>query len=410
MKITLLSTSDQIKKKLKKYISESKELFCAVAWASENPLSDLLIQNAGKIQQLIIGTHFYQTDPKILASLLIIDPSCEKFKIISNTGNGVFHPKNYLFYKDDKAAAIIGSANFTNGALTCNSESVVCITGLREDEIFKDIKEYIETCWNEGETIDDVFIKSYERQYNATKKHRDALSSIRHTIIPRPNADHPELLSLTWNEFTQLVREDQYHSYDKRINILQESKRLFLNFNEFNNMPDADVRRAIAGILREGLPHLDDEPENILPWGWFGSMDGAGVFKNIIINNNINISLALDCIPFSGDITKREYDSYINYYKNAFEDRGRYGIGTASRLLAMKRPDLFVCVNGQNRNGLCADLGFRPSTLDFESYWTHIVIPITESTWWQHRRPAGNDGVLWDNRAAMLDSIYYIPR
>jgi len=104
------------------------------------------------------------------------------------------------------------------------------------------------------------------------------------------------------------------------------------------------------------------------------------------------------------------YNAYIEHFKNAFEGKERgAGIATASRLLSMKRPDLFVCINNKNKKGICQDLGVAPSTLDFDKYWTHIIEPITQAEWWNAQRPSGEDGLIWDYRSAMLDAIYYDP-
>jgi len=139
-------------------------------------------------------------------------------------------------------------------------------------------------------------------------------------------------------------------------------------------------------------------------------MTGSGEFQNRINENDEYISIGLSCIPSLGEVNKDHYDAYIENFVMAFDGRKRKGgIATASRLLTMKRPDLFVCVNDKNKRDLCKDLGCSPTTLDFDKYWSHIIEPITEAVWWQCRRPNGRNGVIWDYRSAMLDAIYYNP-
>lgn len=76
----------------------------------------------------------------------------------------------------------------------------------------------------------------------------------------------------------------------------------------------------------------------------------------------------------------------------------------------MKRPDQFVCVDERNIRLMSEDLGFAPTTLNFEKYWAEIIEPIMQARWWLVRRPPGTEGRIWDARAAMLDAIYYEPK
>lgn len=44
------------------------------------------------------------------------------------------------------------------------------------------------------------------------------------------------------------------------------------------------------------------------------------------------------------------------------------------------------------------------------NYWEGVVVPMQNSPWWLHPRPReALDGRIWDNRAALMDSIYYDP-
>src|SRR3546814_4861364 len=84
-------------------------------------------------------------------------------------------------------------------------------------------------------------------------------------------------------------------------------------------------------------------------------------------------------------------------------------LAPATRLLAMKRPDVFVCVNGGNTKGLAVALTFAPTTIDLKNYWERVIEPIQQAPWYNASRPTGRDMELWDARVAMLDAIYYRP-
>lgn len=399
MKVTLLNQAG-ITSELKKLMKAFDEFYWAVAWGTENKLVTDLVADRNKIKRLIFGTHFYQSDPNLLERFI-----GETFaRVMPNDAAGTFHPKVYLFIKDDKAAAIVGSANFTNGAMNKNNEAAILLEGNSTDETFVGIKTMVNEEWGRGGLIDQEFLDNYRLHYRATASHRRALEKQRKIIKPSKDSANKELLKWSWDEYARKVRSYRFGAYDGRIKLLQEAHEIFYRISSFSEL-DKIERRAIAGVLGDGTSIRDG---GVGTWRWFGSMMGMGDFQNLINSNNNSISEALDKIPLSGEVTKEQFDEYIALFQKAFADSVRTGgVATASRLLAMKRPDTFVCIDGKNRKGLGQDLGFAHSTLNFEKYWDEIIMPITESVWWQTSRPNGQDGLLWDGRAAMLDSIYY---
>jgi hypothetical protein len=107
--------------------------------------------------------------------------------------------------------------------------------------------------------------------------------------------------------------------------------------------------------------------------GEFGNMVAAGKFKLAIRENDLHLTNALNLIPLNGPVSRMQYLKYIEEFKKAFP-RGGGGIATATRLLAMKRPDIFVCINGGNRKRLCLAFGAR-ADLGLEQYWDTIIAP-----------------------------------
>ncbi len=167
----------------------------------------------------------------------------------------------------------------------------------------------------------------------------------------------------------------------------------------FNDLADEE-RKFIAGIPNK-LPVDED-----VDWGYFGSMKGSGIYQNRIIENDENISNALDEIPLYGQITKTHYLRFLNHYKKTFD--GNY-LGTATRLLAMKRPDTFVCLDSKNRSALCKDFKVVLLGLDYERYWDEIIERIYDSNWWLNPKPKNRaETRISNSRAAFLDSMYYV--
>jgi HKD family nuclease len=401
VKIKLLN-SKQIGKKLKKLMSQDFSFYWAVAWATETELADILLANKKKIQQLVIGTDFAQTSPALLQKLKPIKNVRIK---LSNGSSSIFHPKVYSFVKDNNVSAIVGSANFTNGGTKLNDEAAFLIEGTLGDESLNNLLESISSWWKEGHQIEDDFLTAYELRWLSTQKHKKALEKPLRIYSPTDKSTHPDLLSTSWSDYLAELKASAQEEFEDRLAVLQNAQQLFNSVTGFNQL-DTLPRKAIAGII--GRKEILGTALEGLEWAWFGSMKGAGDFKNRIIENDLNMSAALDNIPSTGEVTEEHYIQFVERFLSAFAESERQGgVPTASRLLAMKRPDYFVCVDSKNKKRLGADMGFSPWSLNLDNYWEHVVEPITQAKWWNTKRPAGGvDGRAWDARAAMLDVIY----
>jgi hypothetical protein len=83
-------------------------------------------------------------------------------------------------------------------------------------------------------------------------------------------------------------------------------------------------------------------------------------------------------------------------------------VGTATRLLALKRPDTFVCFDSMNRRELCQAFAIPQAGMDYDRYWDEIVERIQDSEWWLHPKPSSAiEKQISAARAAFLDSLYY---
>jgi hypothetical protein len=178
----------------------------------------------------------------------------------------------------------------------------------------------------------------------------------------------------------------------ERLQVIRAVRQFFARRAHFRDI-DYPERRKIAGLFSSG------NPDFLL----FGSMRWVGLFKRAVKDNNEGISLALDEIPLDGDIARDQYQRFTDRFLRAFQ---RSGMALASRLLAMKRPDTFVCVNNQNREGLFQAFRLSPSR-DAEAYW-EMIERVRASTWWKAPAPVpADEREVWDARAAFLDALFY---
>ena len=403
MKTSFLST-DGFARKLQKLTENYEKLYWSVAWATDGQHFDNLKKHINKIEKLVIGTDSHITTPSVLKQL----NDCKKVRAMPLTEKGIFHPKIYYFEKNDSAACLIGSANFTNGGTKANIETIILLKGRRDNKAFKAVKKTITEHWCNADTITKELISTYEKEYNAKKRRNENKpKKPNRKIIPKKHAAHPDLLNLTWVEY---VGKMQKTSIDGRLAMISKTRKLIHSAPTFQDL-STKKRKAIAGTYNKNEP---SEINN--QWGWFGRMAPAMAFKGLVNKNNSQISIALEHIPIQGAINKRHFDLFITEFKKAFKDTSvQAGVATASRLLAIKRPDHFLCFNGKNKKRLSEDLGFAVSHLTdnkraiFDNYWNYIIEPVTNSTWALSDRPTGQGGQIWDCRVAMLDAIYYDP-
>jgi len=393
-----LRTQKEIEHQIKRLIDTCTRLRWAVAWAShEFPLFHTLHENRAKIEQLTVGIHFYQTHPDFISSFM--DHHAVRFVM---NPSGVFHPKLYFFEHEEGAwECIAGSPNFTRSAFNHNTEVAVLFgnadaeADTAHDQIRRTLNEFLSL----GKRLSEKDLVAYR---NIWKRQQRRLSPLSGTYSPPEKETKPRISPLEvplfvagWPEYFNSVREDQEHSTEGRLAILEESRRLFAVHPNFSDMSDDD-RKRIAGFM------VGERPD----WVWFGSMVGHGYFKQAINANNPYISAALDEIPLNGEVTQEHFDRYMLHLRQAFE---KSGIGTATRLLAMKRPDYFVCLDSKNRRKLCEEFEIAKS-VDLDDYWQKVVVCLTDSNWWNSPEPPdGLEKRIWKCRAAFLDVRFYEP-
>jgi HKD family nuclease len=397
-KMRLITTATELEKEFKRLIRQYDNFYWTTAWASASstPFKDL-ISNKEKIKKIVVGIHFYQTHPDFIEAFL----NDKKVHFIQQP-EGTFHPKLYLFTNNtDRWELIIGSANFTNEAFTRNTEASLLLS--HEDsnsaDTYHNAIKLVEHTWADGKTFDSRDLEKYRITW---QNHRQKIKSLSgqygsNKRKPKPIHEVP-MINRSWAEFMNEVRNETSHGLDRRIRVIEIANQLFEKENQFYELEE-DERKFIAGIPnRLKIKGAED-------WGYFGSMKGAGIFKNKIKENDRNISKALDQIPLSGQITKHRYDNFIKYFTRTFS--GNY-IATATRLLCMKRPDTFICFDSKNRSALCKDFGIIQSEMNYERYWDDIVERIYDSDWWQNPSPQNEQEINVSNaRAAFLDSLYY---
>lgn len=389
----LITDRTALGRALTRCIQRHEKISFAVAWAtSGTKVYELLKAHRSAIRTGVIGTHFYQTSPDVLEDF--VDDGAVRFVL---QPSGVFHPKTFLFQSAKRWDAFVGSANLTRGALTRNSEAMLHVSDadVGATAVRDDLKEAIRRYRAMGSKATPDQVETYRAAYERMKAGRERLSgdygSDRST-----SPLESEVMRMSWSRYVDAVCEPGTNYLADRIELLDEIRQAFRQTPRFADM-DVDTRAMIAG-----LPNGRTRNQ-----GYFGSMKGDGYFHTAVKNGPDGISAALDRIPSDGPVTRDDYQAFVELFAPAVQgERERPGV--ASRLLAMKRPDTFVCISKRNKAALAADFDIPASRIDFDLYWNGVVGRIRDARWWTHRRPAGGTELaIWEGRAAMLDAIFY---
>ncbi|MCC7137664.1 MAG: phospholipase D family protein [Planctomycetes bacterium] len=325
--------------------------------------------------------------------------------------SGVFHPKVYLFERGARWECVVGSPNFTGAGLGSNDEVAVLISDRDPGaaDAHRSLTRTIHGYWARGSRMDAAGVEKYRAMWSDRLRLRSQLGDA--SMGARPQRDRGRgplempVLRMTWREFVAKVRAERNGTtLATRLAVLESAHKQFRRYKSLRLM-DELTRKRIAGTTYEA-----DDPRPSAPkWMWFGSMRGHGNFKAAVARNSRALSDALDQIPPDGDVTREQYGAFVQKFTAAFASvRGaRGGVGTATRLLAMKRPDRFVCVNSRNRRGLSQAFCIRGS-IEFEEYWDSIVDRVRSAPWFSVGEPEGDeDAAIWRGRAAMMDAVYY---
>ena len=268
----IITKSSKIDNVLVRLMKKYKHYYIASAWASlGSNASKKLLLNKNRINKMVVGTHFYQTHPNFIEEFI----DSQKVQFILNT-SGIYHPKVYLFSNEnDDWECIIGSANFTSSALSKNSEIVIHIKSTDDNSstVYRTIVDKIDDYWSDSSPISRDEFQNYKNQWEINIKKIRKLSGKYGKNDSSKSLINSNIFSLSWSKYFERIQTDNYHSFDDRLVLLDTVQSYFKNNQHFADMNEVK-RRQIAGIATENIS------SSRINWGWFGSMIGAGRFKN----------------------------------------------------------------------------------------------------------------------------------
>lgn len=403
--LSLITDSKKLAHQFIKLLEKYQNIAFATAWASSehSAFKELLrFDCKEKIKHSTIGLHFYQTSPEVLDSFKEHD----QIRFILQT-DGVFHPKIYLFWNDENDWILLsGSANFTNGAFAGDNKEAMIMVSESSSEFFHEIKDFLEIdCFlsKHAKTLTDEDIYKYRALYQLRKKSIQTLSNIYQSDNKlnkmKKNILETNILTYSWDKYLNVIKKDKHHSLSGRLEILAYVQQIFQNSPNFLSI-DLETRKFIAGLPNHDVKNFD--------YGWFGSNKSNGNFANKINSGNRQFAEAIDQIPLTGEVSRTDFLEYNLMCKSAGY---KNPIGISTRLLTMKRPDLFFCFNGANKLEISKELGIsNAQNINAERYWDEILMRIYDTLWFNSNKPKGAEEIAaWNGRVALIDCIYYNP-
>ncbi len=388
----LLTDSEKIEKEFERLMKEYSEFYWLSAWAGVDfKCFNLLKNNKQKIKKVVIGTHFDQTHPDFIKEFI----RTKNVKFRKTDYGGMFHPKLYLFKNSNaKWEMLVGSMNFTCAGFSQNTEILILIS--KEDgnaHIYDDAIKIITESWARTKYFSEKDLAEYRIRWKNQQRRSGKYGNNKQG---KP-VTHVKIMNLSWQEFIKEVKKEECEK--DRLKVLQEANFFFKRYKHFNLIPDKE-RRGIAG-------YGSFTKKDIL-WAFFGTMQNMGKFTHKIKENNKYISLALDQIPRKGVVKEEHYHSFLKYFKKAFPDAKKDWLATSTRLLAMKRPDIFLCFDSRNKTKLCKAFGIKSTNMTYDRYWKEIIERIFDCKWWNAKKPQNKtDSKIWEGRSAFLDALYY---
>ena len=391
MRTQIVDSAGALLEQFNKLFAWSEHVDMAYAWASANEgrSPHWRAMDLGKLRRAVIGTQFAQTEPWALRQL---NERPDRLRVAISS-EGTFHPKVVIGRRKDEIRAIVGSANLTSAAFSRNIELNILLSGTVLDAELRRLINFVDASWDRASVVTEEWLARYEIAWRNRPKVTGLVPNALLEVIG------PSSLQMTWDSYFDLVEKQEgrkltsgysisvlgaHPSYEVELDRAQEA---FNAQATYAAMP-SDHRKLVVGT-------------GPLSSGLLGTMRAAGFAKALVNREPEKIGRHLDAIPLDGEVAIELVATTVE----GLTSLHGVSIGVASRMLAAKRPDLFVSVNNGSKPALSRLLGRNVDTT--EKYMD--LLKLVWSTDWHASTVPEDDRQrrVWNRRAAMLDSALY---
>jgi hypothetical protein len=391
MKVEVLTTQKALLDALRQLGTWAESISIVSAWAgaAHGTADHWSAIPAAKLERALIGTQFAQTEPWVMRELHQRGVLRLRYDLGST-----FHPKLVLGQRNGNVRAIVGSSNFTVGGYGRNTELNLLLRGTASDSPLAALQEFVDTQWDHDDTFvvpDAAWLDIYEAKW------RKRIST---PTLPLPQGVKPgldDLEDLSWREYYALIKDQHgrplgggallvFGRRDSYLYEIRGSRRAFGATPRFQDM-DLEDRLFALGLGQSS--------------GAMGRMKGAGKAVSVVMKKPSLVGRYLDLVPVTGPVSESEALAALE----GMCSMDRFSLGVASRLLAAKRPDLFLPINAANKVAIRALIGAAPGR---PSTYLALHKRLWATPWFQESEPVGKkQRSIWRGRVALLDAVLY---
>ena len=399
-KETLLPTLDQ-------RLATASSVDVAVAWATNGPALDRLIDFARRRRRedvrVIVGTWNETTDPDSLERL---DKHCDLHVIPGEYAH--FHPKYYRFNNCTTSFVWIGSANLTTSGFTENTELVFETEGSQAD------KDWFDSLFGAPTADNALLIAEYRARWR-----RGAINGrLQQSDHALAHCDHPlELLlgrALTWAGFVAALRRcdfvmravtEQPGQHPSSIYSLRTSYlatlmagHQALRRQDWSSFTPRD-QHALLGLAYQGhdYSHMGGLRHAVEAKAYFAvdAQPHAEIRRHIKATLDAFDAGAPANLPDSGQRCVEQLRRIPGI-----------GVAAATRLMALFAPGRAISVNPSNCSGLEALSGVPAARLQNGQDYDRLLAWLQRQVWYGSEPPKDPfEQRLWHDRAALVDAF-----
>jgi len=399
----VITSAQELRTEFSKALKSASAVWIATAWARDGWVLDELSKR-GLPVNAVIGRSFSGTTPDAIERLVALGGD---IRIVPD-GLGVFHPKMYLFERQNGGLVILGSANMTEAAFHSNVE-----LSIAADLVFGDTKKLVDT-WHDfakdTEPMNEESVALFRQAWDQTE-----WRSCEHMAIMADAKlmEHPEELSpgamsvlgLSWRAYEKLLRSMCWENGEKKLGVgpswleTIETVQPLLS-DKFPLSGTTEFNHVIGRAPKDGS----------VDYGWFGRLTASGntvtkVGKDEHIRSKFKRA-------FISVRKAKDDDEVVDEAKKvwniASEEKG-LGPAVITRFLTLLRPDRFFSVNNKSLDGLGLLLGCPKSRLKQEAGYCEALRLLWSTPWYRSTQPSEKvSRQIWDARVALLDVLVYL--
>ena len=367
----------------------------ATAWATANDGLRKLEEESKRLKvRTVVGLWGNVTDPLVLRRLGRLG----KLRVVGS--DRCFHPKIFIFRNPEKSVAWVGSANFTSGGFGRNEEILL------ETRNAKAVETWFNRLWKRCGRLEDGAIDDY-----ALRRKRNPPEQLFRPKGFRSRFEDGPLALLQgvtdWNDYVDALEQcDQWRwsQFEGDYSVLGETDCWKETIGKLHVVVNGNWERISDDEKKSMLGLLGTDKK----WALLGRMRPAAF--NAIFLDEGNLNTVKDAVSGVADAGDGDFPGVaIDAYEKMIdiEDIGK---GSATRLLALARPDYLVSFNNESRTGLVGylELPFSPTAPLTPQRYHCLLERLYEKPWFNSPRPKNpREGSIWSMRAALIDCFVY---